>query len=89
LEPDLIVVFSMSHLLKENVFNAPFFIRTVNIHYPKYRSTLLKKSSICRLVFSLRILDYKKRSTSGYKVGNIYKEKSGYFLACRDRRDRI
>ncbi|AAM07922.1 hypothetical protein [Methanosarcina acetivorans] len=51
---------------------------------PKYHSTLLKKSGLYRLVFSLRILDYKKCSTSGYKVGNLYKEKSGYFLACRD-----
>ncbi|WP_440948928.1 methionyl-tRNA formyltransferase [Methanosarcina sp. T3] len=51
---------------------------------PKYHPTLLKKSSLYRLVFSVRILDYKKCSTSGYKVGNLYKEKSGYFLACRD-----
>ncbi|AAM07923.1 formyltransferase family protein [Methanosarcina acetivorans] len=38
LEPDLIVVFSMSHLLKENVFNVPSY-GTVNIHYsylPEY-----------------------------------------------------
>lgn len=50
---------------------------------PKYHSTLVKKSSLYRTVFSLRILDYKKCSTLGYKVGNLYKEKSGYFLACK------
>jgi len=51
---------------------------------PKYHSTLLKKNSLYRLVFGVRILDYEKCSTSGYKVGKLYKEKSGYFLACRD-----
>jgi methionyl-tRNA formyltransferase len=51
---------------------------------PKYHSTLLKKNSLYRLVFSVRILDYEKCSTSGYKVGKLYKERSGYFLVCRD-----
>lgn len=39
LEPDLIIVYSMSHLLKENVFSIPKF-GTINIHYshlPEYR----------------------------------------------------
>lgn len=39
LEPDLIVVYSMSHLLKENVFSIPKF-GTVNLHnsyLPEYR----------------------------------------------------
>jgi methionyl-tRNA formyltransferase len=39
LEPDLIVVYSMSHLLTENIFSIPKF-GTVNLHYsylPEYR----------------------------------------------------
>lgn len=39
LEPDLIIVYSMSHLLKENVFSIPE-LGTVNLHYsylPEYR----------------------------------------------------
>jgi methionyl-tRNA formyltransferase len=39
LEPDLIIVYSMSHLLKENVFSVPKF-GTVNLHtsyLPEYR----------------------------------------------------
>ncbi len=39
LDPDLILVYSMSHLLKENVFSIPKF-GTVNLHYsylPEYR----------------------------------------------------
>ncbi len=39
LEPDLLIVYSMSHLLKENVFSIPKF-GTINIHYshlPEYR----------------------------------------------------
>ena len=39
LEPDLIIVYSMSHLLKENIFSIPKF-GTVNLHYsylPEYR----------------------------------------------------
>jgi methionyl-tRNA formyltransferase len=39
LEPDLIVVYSISHLLKENIFNIPKF-GTVNLHnsyLPEYR----------------------------------------------------
>lgn len=39
LQPDLIVVYSMSHLLKENIFNIPKF-GTINLHYsylPEYR----------------------------------------------------
>lgn len=51
---------------------------------PKYHSALLKKNRLYRLVFGVRILDYEICSTSGYKVGKLYKEKSGYFLACRD-----
>lgn len=39
LDPDLVIVYSMSHLLKENVFSIPKF-GTVNVHYshlPEYR----------------------------------------------------
>lgn len=39
LQPDLIVVYSMSHLLKENIFSIPKF-GTINLHYsylPEYR----------------------------------------------------
>ncbi|MGB9941344.1 methionyl-tRNA formyltransferase [Methanosarcina sp.] len=39
IQPDLVVVYSMSHLLKENVFSIPKF-GTINIHYshlPEYR----------------------------------------------------
>ncbi|WP_394339186.1 formyltransferase family protein [Methanosarcina sp. UBA411] len=39
LQPDLIVVYSMSHLLKENIFSIPKF-GTINIHcshLPEYR----------------------------------------------------
>jgi methionyl-tRNA formyltransferase len=42
LEPDLIVVYSMSHLLKENIFSIPKF-GTVNLHYsylPEYRGPI-------------------------------------------------
>lgn len=42
LEPDLIVVYSMSHLLKENVFSIPKF-GTVNLHnsyLPEYRGPI-------------------------------------------------
>jgi methionyl-tRNA formyltransferase len=53
---------------------------------PKYHPALLKKSNLYRLGFSIRILDYEKCNTSGYKVGNLYKEKSGHFFVCRDGR---
>ena len=51
---------------------------------PKYHSTLLKKNSLYRLGFSIRVLDYENCNTFGYKVGNLYKDKSIYFFACRD-----
>jgi methionyl-tRNA formyltransferase len=50
----------------------------------KYHSALLKKNSLYRLVFGIKILNYEKCDTSGYKTGNLYKEKSEYFFACRD-----
>jgi methionyl-tRNA formyltransferase len=53
---------------------------------PKYHSALLKKNSLYRLGFSIGILDYEKCNTSGYKIGNLYKEKSGHFFACKDGR---
>lgn len=51
---------------------------------PKHHSSLLKKNSLYRLVFGIRVLNYEKCNTSGYKVGTLYKEKAEHFFACRD-----
>ncbi|AKB16925.1 hypothetical protein MSWHS_0062 [Methanosarcina sp. WWM596] len=44
----------------------------------------MKKNNLYRLRFSIRVLDYENCNISGYKVGDLYKEKSGYFFACKD-----
>lgn len=51
---------------------------------PRYHSVLLKKNSLYRPGFGIRILNYEKCSTSRYKAGSLYKEKSEHFFACKD-----
>lgn len=51
---------------------------------PKYHYTLMKKPSLHKLGFTIKILNKEKCNTSGYKVGKLYKENSKNFLVCKN-----
>lgn len=51
---------------------------------PKYHYILLKKNSLHKFGFGIKILDKEKYNISGYKIGGLYKENSRYFFVCKD-----
>lgn len=51
---------------------------------PKYHHTLLKKASLHKLGFTIKILGKEKCNISGYRVGELYKENSKRFFVCKN-----
>jgi methionyl-tRNA formyltransferase len=51
---------------------------------PSYHYTLLKRTSLYRLGFRIKLLYKETCNISGYKVGELYRENSKHFFVCKD-----
>ncbi len=72
-----------SELIKWNEWGVERVFHFLN-GTPKYHPTLLKKNSLHKFGFRIKILDKEKCNISGYKLGDLYKENSRYFFVCKD-----
>lgn len=72
-----------NELIRWNEWNVERVFHFLN-GTPNYHYTLLKKTSLYKLVLRIKILDKEKCNISGYKVGELYKENSKHFFVCKD-----